>query len=535
VVARRRGRGGHEFGLELRSEFGGHLEAAVTAPISFARLAPAFCLGLALSAIPVFSTVLPPILDYPNHLARMSILAADGGSAVLNQFYAVHWAPLPNLALDLIVPPLTALMPLALAGKLFLVLVLALMAGGAVALNRVLHGRWSYWSLGVFLLLYNRILLWGFLNYLFGLGLALCGLALWLGMARRPAWQRVVLSSVLALAVYFSHISAFGIYALALAGIEAGPALVLLRTGDGRRLAARLAIAGVQFIVPAAIILLSWRGAATGTIAYGNYGRKVDLLFSIFDNYNRGFDVACFALFAALLLALAAWRRLGLAPAMRGPLLLVTSAYLALPSQMLSGAGADHRMAIAIFLIILAGSAPRWPSPRVALATGAALLLLFAVRLGMVEVYWIQSDAVYQADLAALDSLPRGAKLAVAWPGSAIEVTRAPELHLPTLAIARREAFVPTLFAYAAQQPVALTPDYAALALATRETPLWTALIEERAKPPARVLAALKSYDFIVFINRTPFEVPQSACLSAMRPGTSFQLFAIHPDCADWQ
>ena len=507
----------------------------MTAPGSFARIALAFCLALALSAVPIFSTVLPPILDYPNHLARMSILAADGGSAVLNQFYRLHWVLLPNLAMDLVVPPLTALMPLALAGKLFLVLVFSLLVGGAVALNRVLHGRWSFWSLSVFLLLYNRILLWGFLNYLFGLGLALCGLALWLAAARRPAWQRILLSSTMALAVYFSHISAFGIYALMLAGTEAGPALSLVRARAGRQLAARLAIAGVQFIAPAAITLLSWRGAATGAIAYGNYWRKADLLFSVFDNYNRGFDVACFILFVALLLALVAWRRLGLAPAMRGPLLLVTAAYLALPSQMLSGAGADHRMAIAIFLIILAGSAPRWPSPRVARAVGAALLLLFAVRLAMVEAYWIQSDAVYQADLAALDTLPRGAKLAVAWPGSAIQVTRAPELHLPTLAIARRDAFVPTLFAYAAQQPVALTPDYAALALAAGQTPLWTALIEDHGKPPAPLLAALKSYDFIVFINRTPFEVPQSACLSAMRPGTSFQLFAIHPECADWQ
>src|SRR6476620_2666377 len=36
--------------------------------------------------------------------------------------------------------------------------------------------------------------------------------------------------------------------------------------------------------------------------------------------------------------------------------------------------------------------------------------------------------------------------------------------HLPSLAISRREAFVPTLFAYPVQQPVALRPSYAALA-----------------------------------------------------------------------
>ncbi|MEI9982440.1 MAG: hypothetical protein WDN69_04025 [Aliidongia sp.] len=63
----------------------------MTAPISFRRFALAFCVLLGLSAIPIFSTVLPPILDYPNHLARMHILVEDGASPLLNQFYTVHW------------------------------------------------------------------------------------------------------------------------------------------------------------------------------------------------------------------------------------------------------------------------------------------------------------------------------------------------------------------------------------------------------------------------------------------------------------
>ncbi len=98
--------------------------------------------------------------------------------------------------MDLIVPPLARLMPLDLAGKLFLVMIFAVMAGGAAALNRVLHGRWSLWSLAVFVMLYNRILLWGFLNYLFGVGLALAALAFWLSAMHWPVWRRVLVSSI---------------------------------------------------------------------------------------------------------------------------------------------------------------------------------------------------------------------------------------------------------------------------------------------------------------------------------------------------
>jgi hypothetical protein len=517
--------------VELRGQFGGHLEAAVSSGVPFPRFALAFCLGLALACVPVFSTVLPPILDYPNHLGRMHILAEGGTSAVLDQFYRLRWAPLPNLAMDLIVPPLTAMMSLDLAGKLFLVLIFTLTAGGAAWLNRVLHGHWSYWSLAPFLLLYNRILLWGFLNYLFGLGVALCGVALWLALAQASAGRRIAVSSVVALAVYLSHISAFAVYALLLAGIEAGPALALIRRRVARPLLTRLAIAGAQFVLPAGLILLGWGQGAAGSIAF-NYRRKPDLLFSIFDNYDRSFDVACFVLFIGLLLVLGFRRQLGLAPAMRGSLALVTGFYLVLPSQMMSGSGADHRLPVAIFLVLLAATAPRLPKPG---AFYAGLALLFVLRLTVVEQVWAGSDAAYGRDLAALDTLPQGARLAVAWPGGAIQAGRVPELHVPVLAVARRNAFVPTLFAYAAQQPVALTPEFAALAEVSGQTPLWTALVEHAQTPPEPLLGALKSYDYIVFVDRAPFQVPLSACLAPIDQGTTFQLFAINPGCAAWR
>jgi len=112
---------------------------------------------MTLVTVPLFSTVLPPLFDYPNHLARLYLLTEGG-----NAFYAVRWAPLPNLAQDLIVPPLAGLMPLELASKLFLVMVFGLITGGAIWLNRVITGAWRFWSLLTFLLLYNRIFLWGF-------------------------------------------------------------------------------------------------------------------------------------------------------------------------------------------------------------------------------------------------------------------------------------------------------------------------------------------------------------------------------------
>ncbi|MGB8842205.1 MAG: hypothetical protein WCC64_14185 [Aliidongia sp.] len=503
-------------------------------PLTAGRAALIFGLALAFSVLPIFSTVLPPILDYPNHLARMHILAANGASALLDQFYLIAWAPLPNLAMDLIVPPLSRLMPLDLAGKLFLVLVLAVLAGGAATLNRVLHGRWTLWSFSVFIMLYNRILMWGFLNYLFGLGLALFAAALWLAEEAAPVWRRILLSSLFALATYFSHIAAFGVYALILVGSEAGPIFGLLSHRQWRPLTKRLSIAGAQFVLPAVFVLAGWGRSAGGKIEFGSPWRKIDLLFSVFDSSDRLFELVCFALFVGVLLMLTIRGRLGLAPAMRWPLVLVTTAYLALPSQLMSGFGADRRMAIVIFLVILAGSLPRLDGLWTARFVGTAFLALFVARLGLFEMRWLEADGVYRRDLAALDMIPQGAKLAVLWPGTAVQVGKDPELHLPNLAIARRDAFVPTLFAFPTQQPVALTPTYAALAQATDGDALWQDLVTQPKRPPPALLDVIKSYDFIAFIDLKPIAVPANPCLAPIAPGTTFQLFAIDRNCAAW-
>ncbi len=483
-----------------------------------------FALLLALMALPVFSTVLPPLFDYPNHLARMHLLVEGG-----DRFYRVVWAPLPNLAEDLIVPALARLMPLATAGELFLVMIFALIAGGVLCLNRVVAGGWRLWPLLAFSLLYNRILLWGFLNYLFGTGVALCGLALWLAFEQRLAWQRVLASTMLALTCFFSHIAAFGVYGLALCGVEMPMALAELRARAWPALGRRVAVFAPQFVVPAALFL-GWRHeAGAGGVSHAGFARKADLLFSVFDNYDRAFDIACFALFLALGLWLAASGRLRLAPRLGWAAALVFAAYLLMPSQIYGGSGADHRLPLALFLLLIAGSAPRWPSRRAAIAIGTAAALLLTLRMAVVERVWRRADQIYAADLAAIDALPRGAKLAVACP-DAVHVVAVPQVHLAAMAVVRRAAFVPTLFAIPGQQPLELRPPWAALAAAAQPALLWAAFVGGDPAVRARLAPVLVHYEFIAFVSRKPFAVTQRRCLRPFFQQPNFKLFSILAD-----
>jgi hypothetical protein len=489
----------------------------------------AFGLLMTLVTVPLFSTVLPPLFDYPNHLARMYLLMERG-----NAFYAVRWGPLPNLAQDLIVPPLAGLMPLDLASNLFLVMVFGLIAGGTIWLNRVATGAWRFWPLLAFLLLYNRIFLWGFVNYLFGIGIALGGMALWLALEPRRSWFRVLASSVVALLCYFSHIAALGFYALAILGVEARPAIAEFRARRWAVLGRQIATVGMQFMLPAVLFVSYWQWTAVGGVSYADFWRKADLVFSVFDNYDRVFDVACFALFLCLFGWLGWTRRLAMVPRLGWAVCIVFTSYLLMPSQMYGGSNVDHRLPTAWFLLLIASSAPRFPTRRFATAIGILAGSMLLIRLAVIEYVWRQADEVYSVDLIGIDALPRGIKLAVAIPPDAIHVVSVPEVHIPALAISRREAFVPTLFAYPGQQPIALQPSSAALAAAAPPQLFWAGLTGGDTAEITRLLPVLQQYDYVALTGGGPIDVPPNRCLAEFYRQPSFQIFAVlhNPDCA---
>ena len=121
----------------------------------------AFVIAYCPSQIPIYLVEVPPLVDYPNHLARMAILADGGKSAVLREFYEIRWGFYPNLAMDLVVPPLSHIVG-EVAGKLFISLVMLLLVSGTASLSIALHRRLTLWPLAAFLFLYNRSFLWDF-------------------------------------------------------------------------------------------------------------------------------------------------------------------------------------------------------------------------------------------------------------------------------------------------------------------------------------------------------------------------------------
>ena len=110
-------------------------------------------------------------------------------------------------------PWIAKLMPVEWAAWFFIVVELALLSSGCLVLSRALNGRWSWFPLFSFLLLYNWILIRGYDNFLFGTGLCLWAIALHVAL-RRSTVARIIASSCSALVIYFCHLFPLAVFAL---------------------------------------------------------------------------------------------------------------------------------------------------------------------------------------------------------------------------------------------------------------------------------------------------------------------------------
>jgi len=214
----------------------------------------AFTALLVLVAIPIIAEPLPPLTDYVNHLARMHVMARLDVNPVLAGFYEIRWAVIPNLIMDVLVPPLVPYFSVLRSGQIFLLLTVTLLVTGPMAIHRALWGRFSPWPLLAFPLVYNGIFLVGLVNYLLGTGIALWGVAGWIALRERAGWQRAVLSTAVVLTLFLCHLFAVGLYGMTLLAFEAWH---LWRSPRRSRLVADLLAFGAPFLPVLPLILAS--------------------------------------------------------------------------------------------------------------------------------------------------------------------------------------------------------------------------------------------------------------------------------------
>lgn len=205
---------------------------------------------------PLLFTPIVPTIDFYDHVARYYVLAHVGSDTFLAQNYALRWAILPNIGMDVLGTALATFVPINLLAKLIVVIIFATQYFGILYFNRQLTGRSSLLVAVLAVpLLYSFILTWGFANFLLGLGLVFWGAGWWLAKRQNLALA-IPTASLWALVIFLTHGLAFGLYGLLLGGLELG-LFFATRPRSIAGLARSMAALAVQAVAPAVLFRLS--------------------------------------------------------------------------------------------------------------------------------------------------------------------------------------------------------------------------------------------------------------------------------------
>lgn len=475
------------------------------APSSWRLAGFLILLGLALAPMLLAGPV-PAMLDYPNHLARMSVLVR-AGSPDANPYYQAAWAFVPNLAMDMLVPPLGRWIGIEAAGLAFVLLSQLLVVGGAVALDLAVKGRLAFAGPAAILLLYAQPFAWGFVNFQFGLGIALVSLAAWIRLGRRSLALRAACHALACLLLFWSHLFALGLYGWAVGLYE------LWRwRRDSETPARRAVVVAILAAPPAALLgLMRLTGASVGgDLTLWSPQSK---LMSVLVLNGFSWSVALVLAVALFGMVYVAMRNGTVRLVGAGPLLALGFAalFVAMPHRLLDTEFVDIRVLVAGLLIVPAFVEAAPLSVRSRRVWQGCLGLLLALNLGTVAAVQLSFRTEYAAIRDSFRLLPPRAKVLVAVmervPGEMPDYGDAPILHAPVLA-AFGDAFVATLFASPGKQPIVAVPGMRHL-VPTEDAPNFVRTLVEAAR--GKDVDGLRyirdwphDYDVVYVVGRKP-------------------------------
>ncbi|HEV2521792.1 MAG TPA: hypothetical protein VGT24_05365 [Candidatus Acidoferrales bacterium] len=427
-------------------------------------------LVVALLLGPVWIVAFPPLLDYPNHLARSFILThLNRPGFSFSEFYRADWGLYPYLGMDAVLAVLGRLLPIEIAGRVYLSLcLLAVPLAAWFFLRQALHDEnpralWSpLWSL---LIAYNVFFLEGFLNFDLSIAVGFVALGLWLRWLDLPVIARWIMALVAFTALYFTHLLGFGITGIIVAvylAISRRPFRDWIWSGA-------LAVPGAAFYLHSSRV-----GLSTDKIIFHGLDDKLDSLGMIMHGYWPVLD--WISLVALAVWFLAAWWRNREFQWNRKWIFIAVflfALFWGIPWMWGEGSDLDIRVLPFLFVVILAtarvGRRAKW--------LAAIPFLLFAARALSMTQHFLQVQPELAGLARSFDAVPPGALVLPVVEGDQDPIER-PFTHFWAYGVIRRGWFSPYLMDAPGETPMRIihesyTPD-GFWDLVYAEAPRWT-------------------------------------------------------------
>jgi hypothetical protein len=188
---------------------------SLQSPAAIALVSLALIAAAVLLILPLWIVKYPPLLDYPNHLARIWILGhINDPQYQFSQYYTVTFGAYPYLTMDVLLLGLQRLFSIFTGGKI--ILSLCVVGVPLAAWFFVRQANRENTSLACWGLLagYNIFFLWGFVNWQLSMALVLLVAGLWIRYLTRPTILRWLSLLVIVTVLYFTHLQGFGLAGL---------------------------------------------------------------------------------------------------------------------------------------------------------------------------------------------------------------------------------------------------------------------------------------------------------------------------------
>jgi hypothetical protein len=432
-------------------------------------IAALFLAGL----VPLLTTPVLPLIDFYNHLARFFVLAHIDANPVLQSNYQTHWSLMPDIGGDIVFPPILRLVPSSIGGHVIAIMVLAVLYGGVLYLNRVLTGRVSL-PVAVLLLplLYSYIFNWGFTNFLLGLGLAFWAAGWWFRHREQPGLA-IPVGCIFALLVFFAHGVAFVLYGVMIACLETG-AFLNAGARKGADLVRALAQMAVQAVIPLGLFIF-WKLAAVShpaaalaavpralppgaSVPAGYFSLyRLGTILRVEESHLYWFDIATFAAQAAII-AFLVWRGRLLIAKLAWPGLVVAVVMIAIVPSMAFGAWyISDRVPLFAALFLLSALSPSsiaWTGE----SRIACLMLgvIACIRIGVVAINWHGYGDRYAEFQSVAEKIPAGSRLMGVSVGAGHHETDIPRCQMYAHLAVTQYALAAPLFSDKSLHPLVL-------------------------------------------------------------------------------
>jgi hypothetical protein len=417
-----------------------------------------FALLFAAAILPTLLVRIPAMEDYLDHLGRMYVLAT-ASTKDANPYYQVAWAVYSDLAMDLIVPLLGRFMDIETAGWIFFLTGQLLVVTGAIAIELSVKGRHEIAGFAALLTLHCMPFSFGFVNFEFGTGVALWGIASWIALSRKGNWRpRFAAHTAFTIALFVSHFFALGIYGLTIGLFELRK-LVSSRFDVGQ---ATIIFTTLASPVAFMLLLMQASGATVGENANEWWFAWKPAWFALFLNgYSVPLATGSAAALAVVLIYGALKRNLSISIDGKWIGFGFLLVFLVMPFKLAGSRMADIRMLTAACLVLPAFITF---SPRTKAFGYLAALVVSAVILinsSYVGYLWVSYRSDYAAMKASFGLVRQGSFVLV---GNAIRdpstlLTTAPIWRAPALAAHYSKAFVSSLYTLPGQNALEVRPD----------------------------------------------------------------------------